>query len=63
MINLIDNENIKTVDDFSQHLELEVESLNRLKPPIKTTRSRNAYVAHKDSCASRKPKCKNYVPR
>ena len=48
VINRTHNENIKTFDDHSRHLELEAECLEASKA-TKAAKSRNAYVANNDS--------------
>ena len=53
------NENFKTFDDLSRHLELEAEHLE----VSKAAKSGSAYVANNDSRRPRRPKCKNYAPR
>ena len=48
MISMTHNENIKTFDDLSQHLELEVERLEAYKA-IKAAKSGSAYMVNNDS--------------
>ena len=56
------NENIKTFDDLSRHLELEAKRLEASKA-TEATRSVSIYVTDNDSHAPRGPKCKNYALR
>jgi hypothetical protein len=51
--NLTHNENIKTFDDVSRHLELEAERLEAAKP------NSSAYVAESSSRKANRPKRKN----
>ena len=62
VISMTHNENIKTFDDISCHLELEAEHLEASKA-TKATKSGSAYVANNDSCTLKGPKHKNYAPR
>ena len=51
--NLMHNENIRTFDDVSCHLELEAECLEVAKP------NSSAYLAESSSCRANRPKRKN----
>ena len=61
MISMTYNENIKTFDDLSHHLELEAKCLEASKA-TKATKSGSTNVINNDSHAPRGPKCKNYTP-
>ena len=62
VINMTHNENVKTFDDLSRHLELEAEHLEASKA-TKAAKSRSAYMPYNDSLTPRGPKCKNYATR
>ena len=62
VINMTHNENVKTFDDLSRHLELEDDRL-KASNATKAAKSGSVYVANNDSCAPKGPKRKNYAPR
>ena len=62
VISMTHNENIKTCDDLSRHLKLEVKHLKAFKA-TRTAKFGSAYVANNDSRVPRGPKRKNYAQR
>ena len=62
MISMTHNENIKTFDDLSHHLELEAEHLE-VFDATKAIKFGRAYVANNNSRAPKGPKIKNYAQR
>ena len=62
MIIITNNENIKTCNDLSCHLELEAKCLEASKA-TKAARFRCIYMPNNDLCWLREPKSKNHAPR
>ena len=62
MISMTHNENIKTFDDLSRHLEMEAERLEASKA-TKVAKSGSAYMANNDFRVPRGFKGKNYALR